>query len=117
MIESGIVLVVGFVLGYAVRAYVSHRRRLHAKINRGLDQTPWCDGTRPAGLTTRQERPSRGPAARSIYDCRTPLLGWSNEQLRRRAARKERARIEQEEQWAKATHPKQSNLPSDTAAR
>ena len=41
MIESGIVLVVGFVLGYAARAYVSHRRRLHAKINRGLDQTPW----------------------------------------------------------------------------
>jgi hypothetical protein len=40
MIESGIVLVVGFVLGYAARAFVSHRRRLHAKVYRGLDQTP-----------------------------------------------------------------------------
>src|SRR4051812_24732989 len=28
---------------------------------------------------------------------------WSNDQLRRRAARKEKARIEQEERWARAT--------------
>ena len=39
---------------------------------------------------------------------------WSNEQLRRRAARKERARIEQEEQWDRATRPNQSNRQSDT---
>ena len=30
---------------------------------------------------------------------------WSNEQLRRRAARKERARIKQEERWDRATRP------------
>jgi hypothetical protein len=42
---------------------------------------------------------------------------WSNEQLRRRAARKEKARIEQKERWAKATRPEQSHLPSGTAAR
>jgi hypothetical protein len=40
MIELGIALVVGFGLGYAARAYVSHRRRLHAKTYRGLDETP-----------------------------------------------------------------------------
>jgi hypothetical protein len=40
MIESGIALVVGFVLGYAARSYLSHRRRLHAKKHRGLDQGP-----------------------------------------------------------------------------
>ena len=40
MIEIGIAFVGGFVLGYAARAYVSHRRRLHAKQNRGLDQGP-----------------------------------------------------------------------------
>ena len=39
---------------------------------------------------------------------------WSNEQLSRRAARKERARIEQEERWARVTRPDQSNRPSDT---
>ena len=39
---------------------------------------------------------------------------WSNDQLRRRAARKAKARIEQEEQWAKATRPNPSNPPSDT---
>jgi hypothetical protein len=38
---------------------------------------------------------------------------WSNEQLRRRAARKESARIEQEEQWARATRPDPSR-PRDT---
>jgi len=31
MIESVITLVAGFVLGYAVRSYVSHRRRLRTK--------------------------------------------------------------------------------------
>jgi hypothetical protein len=31
MIELGIILVVGFGLGYAARSYVSHRRRVHAK--------------------------------------------------------------------------------------
>jgi hypothetical protein len=36
---------------------------------------------------------------------------WSNDQLRRRAARKEKARIEQKERWARATRPEQSNLP------
>ena len=41
---------------------------------------------------------------------------WSNDQLRRRAARKDKARIEQKERWARATRPEQSNLPSDTAA-
>ena len=42
---------------------------------------------------------------------------WSNDQLSRRAARKEGARIQQQERWAKATRPNQSNPPSDTAAR
>ena len=45
------------------------------------------------------------------------LSWWSNEQLRRRAARKEKARIEQKERWARATRSEQSHLPSDTAAR
>jgi hypothetical protein len=40
MIELGIALVVGFGLGYAARAYVSHRRRLHAKTYRRLDEAP-----------------------------------------------------------------------------
>jgi hypothetical protein len=40
MIEIGIILALGFVLGYAARSYVSHRRRLHAKTYRGLDETP-----------------------------------------------------------------------------
>jgi hypothetical protein len=40
IIESGIAFVGGFVLGYAARAFVSHRRRLHAKQNRGLDPGP-----------------------------------------------------------------------------
>jgi hypothetical protein len=31
MIESAITLVAGFVLGYAVRSYASHRRRLRTK--------------------------------------------------------------------------------------
>jgi uncharacterized membrane protein (Fun14 family) len=31
MIEIGITLVVGFVLGYALRSYVSHHRRLRTK--------------------------------------------------------------------------------------
>ena len=39
---------------------------------------------------------------------------WSNEQLRRRAARKERALIEQREQWARATRPGRTNRPSET---
>ena len=42
---------------------------------------------------------------------------WSNEQLRRRAARKEKAQIEQKERWGRATRPEQSHPPSDTAAR
>ena len=40
MIVSGITLAFGFLLGYAARSFVSHRRRLHAKKYRGLDQTP-----------------------------------------------------------------------------
>jgi hypothetical protein len=40
VIGSGIALVMGFVLGYAARSFVSHRRRLHAKKYRGLDQGP-----------------------------------------------------------------------------
>lgn len=39
---------------------------------------------------------------------------WSNEQLRRRAARKESARIEQGERWARATRPDWSKRPGDT---
>ena len=41
---------------------------------------------------------------------------WSNDQLRRCAARKERVRIEQAERWARATRSEPSNLPSNTAA-
>ncbi|HEY0378396.1 MAG TPA: hypothetical protein VGC87_15885 [Pyrinomonadaceae bacterium] len=41
---------------------------------------------------------------------------WSNDQLRRRAARKEKARIEQKERWASATRSEPSDLPSNTAA-
>jgi hypothetical protein len=40
VIEIGIALVVGFGLGYAARSYLSHRRRLHAKKYKGLDQGP-----------------------------------------------------------------------------
>jgi hypothetical protein len=39
---------------------------------------------------------------------------WSNEQLKGRATRKERARIEQQERWAKATRSNPSNPLSDT---
>jgi hypothetical protein len=40
MIVSGIILALGFALGYAARSFVSRQRRLHAKKYRGLDQTP-----------------------------------------------------------------------------
>jgi hypothetical protein len=40
MIEIGIALVVGFWLGFAARSYLSHRRRLHAKKYKRLDQGP-----------------------------------------------------------------------------
>ena len=33
---------------------------------------------------------------------------WSNDQLKRRAARKEKARIEQKERWARATRSEPS---------
>jgi hypothetical protein len=39
-IVTGTVLAAGFLLGYAVRAFVSRRRRLHAKKYRGLDRVP-----------------------------------------------------------------------------
>jgi hypothetical protein len=58
-----------------------------------------------------EERNGEVPAFTIAGHC---FSWWSNEQLRRRAARKGRARIEQEEQWAKATRPNPSNPPSDT---
>jgi hypothetical protein len=40
IISETTILAFGFLLGFVVRSYVSHRRRLHAKKHRGLGQVP-----------------------------------------------------------------------------
>jgi len=90
--------------GYWGKALPAHTHSIHAKMETSMSRfrIKLLGGEVAISRKDARYREERDGEVLALMIAGHCFSWWSNEQLRRRAARKERAKSEQQEQWARA---------------